>query len=54
MGTFSTVVSLCNQKIFAFKTFALIAIKHRWKPGLIGLNQWNVIFEWLWEECIPF
>ena len=45
METFSTVVSLCDQNIFAFKNFALIAIKHRWQPGLIELNQWNVIFE---------
>ena len=45
MGTFSTVVSFCDQKIFAFQTFALIAIKHRWEPGLIELNYWNVIFK---------
>ena len=39
MGTFSTVVSLYDQKISTFKTFALIAIKRRWEPGLFELNQ---------------
>ena len=45
MGTLSAVDFLCDQKIFASKTFALIAIKHRWEPGLIELSQWNVILE---------
>ena len=45
MGTFSAVDFLCDQKISASKTFALIAIKRRWESGLTELSQWNVILE---------